>query len=250
MKKAVVLLSGGLDSTTTLFYAHSLGYQVYALIFDYGQRHKKEVNVAKRIAQKVGCPYEVVKIQFPWKGSALLDNKISLPKRRHIDENKIPVTYVPARNIIFLSYAASFAETIKAKVIFIGANARDYSGYPDCRPEFFQAYAQALRRGSKTGVQGKPIRILTPLVHKTKSQIIKLGRKLKVPYELTWSCYQGGGSPCGICDSCRLRQKGFDTLKIKDPLLAVRQSRRTSGLLSILVDLPQNNTPEVTKPFV
>ena len=219
MKRAVVLLSGGLDSTTTLFYAKKQGYKVHGLIFDYGQRHEKEILQAKRIAQFANCNYELIKINFPWKGSALLDKKITLPKRRKIKENEIPVTYVPARNIIFLSFAASFAEAIGAATIFIGANAIDYSGYPDCRPEFFKAFKQVLIKGSKSGVEGKTINILTPLIHKTKAQIIQLGLKLKVPYHLTWSCYQGGKTPCGVCDSCLLRKKGFDQLKIKDPLL-------------------------------
>ena len=220
MKRAVVLLSGGLDSTTTLFYAKKKGYKVFGLIFDYGQRHKKEIRQAKRVMQFARCEYKVIKIAFPWKGSALLDGKIPLPKRQNIDGvPSIPVTYVPARNIIFLSYAASYAEVIKASDIFIGANARDYSGYPDCRPEFFKAFKEVLKKGSKSGVEGKAINIVTPLIHKTKAEIIRLGVKLKVPYQLTWSCYQGGKSPCGTCDSCLFRKRGFDKLKIKDPLL-------------------------------
>jgi len=210
-------LSGGLDSTTTLFYAKEKGYKISALVFDYGQRHKKEIIRAKRIARFARCDCTVLKISFPWKGSALLDKKIPVPVRRKIDEKMIPVTYVPARNIIFLSYAASFAETIGARTIFIGANARDYSGYPDCRPEFFRAFQEVLKKGSKSGVSGKAIRIVTPLVRMTKAQIISLGLKLKVPYHLTWSCYQGGKVPCGICDSCRLREKGFKEIGCRDP---------------------------------
>jgi len=217
MKKAIVLLSGGLDSATTLYDAQSKGYQVYALIFDYNQRHKKEIQNAKKIVRQIGCPFHILKIRFPWKGSALLDKSLKLPARQKITENKIPITYVPARNIIFLSYAASYAETIGAETIFIGANVRDYSGYPDCRPEFFKAFEQALKKGNKTGVKGKPIRIQTPLVYLTKAQIIQLGLKLKVPYRLTWSCYEGKKRPCGVCESCRLRQKGFEELGIVDP---------------------------------
>ena len=220
MKRAVVLLSGGLDSTTTLFYAKEKGYKVSALIFDYGQRHKKEIIRAKRIARLAHFDCTVLKIGFPWKGSALLDKKIPVPIRRKIDEKIIPVTYVPARNIIFLSYAASFAETIGARTIFIGANARDYSGYPDCRPEFFKIFQEVLKKGSKSGVEGKAIRIATPLVHMTKAQIISLGLKLKVPYHLTWSCYMGEKIPCGVCDSCHLREKGFKEIGCKDPLYA------------------------------
>lgn len=220
-KKAIVLLSGGLDSATALFYTQKKGFKVFALIFDYGQRHKKEIRHAIRIARAAGCDYRVVKISFPWQGSALLDKKISLPKNRNLANRrvqKIPPTYVPARNIIFLSFAASFAEAVGADAIFIGANARDYSGYPDCRPEFFQAFKKALKKGSKSGVEGKPPSIETPLISKTKGEIIKLGLSLKVPYRLTWSCYEGGKIPCGECDSCLLRKKGFEEIGIKDPL--------------------------------
>ncbi len=139
-----------------------------------------------------------------------------LPQREEINAQEIPSTYVPARNIIFLSFAVSFAEAIGAKAVFIGANAIDYSGYPDCRPEFFEAYQEVLAKGLKVGVEGKAIKIYTPLIHKTKAQIIKMGLKLKVPYHLTWSCYQGGKKPCGKCDSCLLRQKGFDVVGVED----------------------------------
>lgn len=221
MKRAVVLLSGGLDSATTLFYAKKSGYKTYALIFDYGQRHKKEINCAKKIAKHVGCDYTVVKIILPWKGSSLLNKKVSLPKKRSlksIGAHTIPSTYVPARNIIFLSFAASYAEAIKAQAVFIGANARDYSGYPDCRPAFFDAFKRTIRKGMKCGVEGKTIRIAAPLLNKTKPQIIQLGLWLGVPYSLTWSCYRGGKRPCSTCDSCLLRKKGFDKLRTKDPL--------------------------------
>jgi 7-cyano-7-deazaguanine synthase len=216
-KRAVVLLSGGLDSATTLYYARAKGYQCFCLIMDYGQRHGKEVQQARAIARRSGSDYRVVKIVLPWRGSALLDKKISVPLDQRILSGKIPVTYVPARNIIFLSYAASYAETIGAKTIFIGANAVDFSGYPDCRPQFFQAMQEVLRSGLKTSVEGKRIAISTPLIHKTKAEIIKLGSGLGVPYQLTWSCYQGGRRPCGKCDSCQLRQKGFSALGLKDP---------------------------------
>ena len=217
MNKAVILLSGGLDSTTTLYYAKSRGFKTHCLIFDYGQRHQKEIRCAVRIAKESKSPCKIVKISFPWKGSALLDKKIKLPQNRRDIPQEIPATYVPARNIIFLSFAASFAEAIGAKAIFIGANAIDYSGYPDCRPEFYKAYQLALARGLKTGVEGKPIQIYTPFIRKTKAQIIQLGYKLKVPFHLTWSCYKGGPKPCGVCDSCVLRQKGFDQVKAKYP---------------------------------
>ena len=218
MKKAVVLLSGGLDSTTMLYHAKSKGFTPHCLIFEYGQRHNKEINQAKNIAKNARCLYRLMKITLPWQGSSLLDKTISLPQSKKIDTGKIPSTYVPARNIIFLSFSVSYAEAIDAKAVFIGANAIDYSGYPDCRPEFFKAYQSMLAKGLKTGVEGKTIKIHTPLIHKTKAQIIRMGRKLNVPYDLTWSCYQGGKKPCGKCDSCRLRQKGFEELGIKDPI--------------------------------
>ena len=217
MNKAVVLLSGGLDSATTLYHAQSRGFQCHCLAFDYNQRHKKELLKAKAIAAKAKAPFTVVKISLPWKGSSLLDNAIHLPRGGKLDAKNIPSTYVPARNIIFLSFAASFAEAINAKTIFIGANAVDYSGYPDCRPSFFKAYEQVLSKGLKTGVEGKRIKVQTPLIHLTKAQIVKLAIQLKVPLHLTWSCYQGGAKPCGVCDSCRLHAKGFASMRKVDP---------------------------------
>lgn len=219
-KRAVVLLSGGLDSATTLYYAKSHGYEPLALIFDYGQRHRKEIHQAARLARESGSRFQTVKIHLPWQGSALLDKTTPLPRSRTIIPKEIPSTYVPARNIIFLSFAASCAEAMGAVAIFIGANAVDYSGYPDCRPEFYAAYQLALRRGLKAGVEGHPIKIHTPLIRKTKAHIIRLGLKLRVPYHLTWSCYSGGRRPCGTCDSCILRAKGFAEAGIPDPLLA------------------------------
>ena len=219
MKKAVILLSGGLDSATILYDAKRKGFTPYCLIFEYGQRHCKEIEQAKMIARRARCHYQAMKISLPWHGSSLLDKKMSLPRQGKIDTKKIPSTYVPARNIIFLSFAISYAEAIGARAVFIGANAIDYSGYPDCRPEFFKAYQKMLAKGSKTGVEGKMVRVHTPLVRKTKAQIIKMGLKLKVPYHLTWSCYQGGRKPCGKCDSCLLRARGFDAAGVKDPVM-------------------------------
>ncbi|MBF0484633.1 MAG: 7-cyano-7-deazaguanine synthase QueC [Candidatus Omnitrophica bacterium] len=213
MNKAVVLLSGGLDSTTLLYYARSKKFVPHCLIFDYGQRHKKEIRMAMALARKVKATFDVVKIQLPWQGSSLLDKKMKIPEQGDIDGKNIPSTYVPARNIIFLSFALSCAEAIGAKVIFIGANAVDYSGYPDCRPAFFDAYRKVIKTGVKTGVQGKNIEIQTPLLNMTKAQIIKMGMQLGVPYDLTWSCYKGGKKPCGVCDSCRLRMKGFKAVE-------------------------------------
>ena len=219
MKKAVVLLSGGLDSTTILYYAKDKGYQPHCLIFDYGQRHRKEITRAKAIARRSGCTYRLVKFGMAWQGSSLLDKSMKLPSRKKIDAKGIPSTYVPARNIIFLSFAVSYAETIGAQAVFIGANAIDYSGYPDCRPRFFKAYEKVIRAGMKSGVEGRTIKIVAPLLHKTKAQIVRLGRRLKVPYDKTWSCYRGGQNPCGICESCRLRKKGFEEAGVKDPVL-------------------------------
>jgi len=217
-KKAVVLVSGGLDSATTLYYAKNKGMECFCLIFDYGQRHKKEIQKAIRLAKIAGCPFKVIKISFPWKGSSLLDKAVPLPKSRPFKKiaKEIPSTYVPSRNIIFLSFAASYAEAIGANAIFIGANSLDYSGYPDCRPEFFKVFQAVLKKGTKTGTQNRPIKICTPLIQKTKAQIIHLGLKLKVPYQMTWSCYAGGKKPCGKCDSCLIRAKGFRQVGTKD----------------------------------
>jgi len=228
---AVILLSGGLDSATTLYFAKNQGFKCYCLIFDYGQRHRREIQSAKAIAQGAKCPFEIVKISLPWKGSALVDRSINIPlvtrsslgfardRQGHRVTSDIPVTYVPGRNIIFLSFALSFAEAINAKAIFIGAHAQDYSGYPDCRPEFYRAFSRVISTGTKAGVEKKNIEIKTPLIHKTKSQIVKLGIRLGVPFELTWSCYKGGQRPCGECDSCYFRQKGFTEAGKTDPLL-------------------------------
>ncbi|OGR53662.1 MAG: 7-cyano-7-deazaguanine synthase QueC [Elusimicrobia bacterium RIFCSPLOWO2_02_FULL_39_32] len=220
MKKAVVLLSGGLDSTTSLYWAKSKGYQTFVLIFDYGQRHKKEIGSAIKIARKTKSFYLQVKFSLPWKGSALLDKSLKLPKKRKLEKmisSGIPSTYVPARNTIFLSFALSYADAIQADAIVIGANAIDYSGYPDCRPQYLNAMEKAALLGTKIGTEGKKFKILAPLVKMSKAKIIQLGLKLKVPYELTWSCYQGGRSPCKECDSCILRAKGFKEAGALDP---------------------------------
>jgi len=216
-KKAVILLSGGLDSTTMLYSVIHKKYKAYCLILDYGQRHKKELQQAKKIAKYAKVEYKLVKMTLPWQGSSLLDRSIKIPMRKKVNPKRIPSTYVPARNIIFLSYAVSFAEAIHASDVFIGANALDYSGYPDCRPEFIEAYQNVVKKGLKTGVENKTIKINAPLIKKSKSQIIKLGESLNVPYHLTWSCYKGLKKPCGVCESCLLREKGFSEAKRKDP---------------------------------
>ncbi|MFA5165566.1 MAG: 7-cyano-7-deazaguanine synthase QueC [Candidatus Omnitrophota bacterium] len=217
---AVVLLSGGLDSAVTLYYAVSRGYKCECLIFDYGQRHKKEVSAAKKIARSCGAPFCVVKFRMPWKGSALLDRDMAVPKRRHIGGN-IPATYVPSRNTIFLSFGASFAEAIGASAVFIGANAVDYSGYPDCRPQYFRIFNGLIRSGTKAGVEKRGIWIKAPLVGMSKADIVRLGIKLGVPFRHTWSCYSGGKRPCNRCDSCVIRAKGFKEAEAADPLTTI-----------------------------
>lgn len=208
--KAIILLSGGLDSTTTLYYAKDKGYQCHALIFDYGQRHKRELKSAVAVARSAHVSYYIIKISLPWKGSSLLDKKMKVPVRKSL--KGIPSTYVPARNTIFLSFALSCAEAIGANAIFIGANAVDYSGYPDCRPAFYEAFQRVIKQGTKI----RKIKVLTPLIDMTKAQIIALALKLKAPLNFTWSCYEGGKRPCGVCDSCKLRRNGFYRLGIRD----------------------------------
>jgi 7-cyano-7-deazaguanine synthase len=215
MKKAIVLLSGGLDSATTLYLAKKKGYKVSCLIFDYEQRHRKEVGCAVQIAKWAKCAYKVLKISLPWKGSALLDRKIAVPSRF---SSGIPATYVPARNTIFLSFALSFAEAVGARDIFIGANAIDFSGYPDCRPAYYRAFNSLSKLATKAGLENKAIKIHTPLIKRTKKEIVLLAKSLKVPLELTWSCYRGGKKPCGVCDSCRLRKSGFIKAGVVDPI--------------------------------
>lgn len=216
-QKAVVLLSGGLDSSTTLAIALK-NYEVYALSFDYGQRHRKELESAKKIAGYYNVKHRIVEIDLGWAKSALTDKKIKIPEKRKKIGKDIPVTYVPARNMIMLSFAIAYAETINADTVFIGANAVDYSGYPDCRPEFYKAFQKAATLGTKKGIESKAIQIKYPLINMSKSKIIKKGMSLKVPYHLTWSCYKGGKKACGKCDSCLLRLKGFKEAGYEDPV--------------------------------
>ena len=220
--KAVILLSGGLDSSTVLYQAHSDGYECYAISFDYQQRHRRELESAQRIAQAAGVvEHQVVNFDLrQWGGSALTDNSLELPYNRDTMQmaQNIPITYVPARNTIFLSFALGYAEAIAAERVYIGVNALDYSGYPDCRPDYIQAMQEVFRLGTKQGREGQPIKIVTPLIDLKKTEIIELGNKLGVPWELTWSCYGGEEVSCGVCDSCRLRLEAFAQLGLKDPL--------------------------------
>lgn len=210
-KKAIVLLSGGMDSVTLLYWARER-YDCTCLTFDYGQKHKKEIRYAQRIAKKLHCPWIKINLKLPGLKSSLTDARQKIPVwRRKKERNKtIPSTYVPGRNTLFLSYALSLAESYGCSDILIGANAIDYSGYPDCRPDYIKAMQRVARLGTQAGRQGCPIHIRAPLIRKTKAEIVALGRRLHVPFDLTWSCYRGGRKPCGICDACKLREKGFE----------------------------------------
>ncbi len=220
-KKAVILLSGGLDSAVTLYHASRRGYTCYCLAFDYGQRHSVEMAYARKIARSAGAGFMAVKLRLPWKGSSLVDRSIAVPVGRSMRQIKkaIPSTYVPARNTIFLSMAASYAEAIGAEAIFIGAHVDDSSGYPDCRADYLEAFDKVVRLGTKRGLE-KRLRLQFPLVGKNKSRIIRLGASLGVPLRFTWSCYKGGRTPCGRCDSCILRAKGFREAGLEDPFYA------------------------------
>ncbi|MFH1941349.1 MAG: 7-cyano-7-deazaguanine synthase QueC [bacterium] len=227
---AVVLLSGGIDSTTTLAIARSQGYETYAISFQYGQRNRCELQAAKRIAQTMGTKKHIMQnIDLSAIGGSALTTKTPVPKGwgGNKTRQEIPVTYVPARNLIFLSLGLAWAESLHVSDLFIGVNARDYSGYPDCRPEFIDAFQKTADLATKAGVSGKPFRIRTPLIRMTKSQIIRKGTELGVDYSLTQSCYDPAtdGNACGECDSCIIRKKGFEEAGVPDPTCY-------SGLLS------------------
>ncbi|MBU6339481.1 MAG: 7-cyano-7-deazaguanine synthase QueC [Rickettsiales bacterium] len=224
-KKAIVLLSGGLDSTTTLAIAKNKGFEVYALSFDYGQRHEVELKSAKKIAKKfLVKEHKIAKIDLRTFGGSALTSTIAVPKNQKILTNIIPITYVPARNTIFLSYALAYAEVIGAFDIFIGVNAVDYSGYPDCRPDFIKTFAKLAKLATAAGVENKGrFTIHTPLLKLTKKEIIKLGIKNGVDYSLTHSCYDPIVNnnkiiSCGKCDSCKLRLEGFRSANLKDKI--------------------------------
>lgn len=218
MSKAVVLLSGGLDSAVALYVAKQAGHEVHAISFDYGQRHNKELNCAKAIAQKAGvASHNIVTLNLDlWGGSSLTDKSMSV-ENGDVNRTDIPVTYVPARNMVFLSIAASLAEAKGARHIYIGVSQVDYSGYVDCRREFIDAMQEAINKGTVMGAEkGETITIHAPFINMTKSQEITLGQELGVDFGLTWSCYRGGDKPCGTCDSCLLRAKAFEEAGIED----------------------------------
>lgn len=221
-QKAIVLLSGGMDSATTLAIAKDRGYELYCISYQYGQIASKEIECAKKLVEKYDVvEHKIVDIGFLSdlvKGkSALVSNSVlELP----IEETeKIPISYVPFRNTILLSIAVAWAESIDANYIYIGANSVDYSGYPDCRPVYFDVFTSLIKYGTKAGVEGREIKIRVPLIDMSKKDIVRTGNDLGVPFELTWSCYKGEDAPCGTCDSCKLRERGFSDAGIKDPLL-------------------------------
>ncbi len=222
MKRAVILLSGGLDSVTTLAIAQQQGFECYTLSFDYGQRHDVELKAATKISKKMDAKqHKVIAINLrSIGGSALTDNTIDVPDHH---EEGIPVTYVPARNTVFLSIALGWAEVLKAEAIFVGVNAVDYSGYPDCRPEFIEAFEKLANLATKTGVEGQQLTVHAPLITMTKAEIIQKGSALGVDYSQTISCYQANneGKACGKCDSCRFRKQGFEQAGIADPTLYI-----------------------------
>ncbi len=230
----MVLLSGGLDSSTCLAVARADGYQVHALSVDYGQRHKGELQRARRIARALGAAdHRVVKVDLSaFGGSALTDEKIAVPKGRSERRmgRDIPVTYVPARNTVLLSLALAQAETLGAEDVYLGVNAIDYSGYPDCRPGVLRAFERLARVATKAGVEGRPLRIHAPLLRLSKAGIVKLGTRLGVPYALTLTCYDPvRGRACGACDACQLRRKGFEEAGVPDPTRYVAGDRDGAG---------------------
>ncbi len=210
-KKAIILFSGGLDSTTCLYWALKQGYTCETLTVSYGQRHEREVRAAAEIAKRLGVKQHEITLHMPWlAASSLVDAQQTIPNQSLADitSGQVPSTYVPGRNLMFLSIAASLADVVQADAIVAGPNAIDFSGYPDCTPAFFQSAAQAINLGTVRGVRNG-IEVLAPLMNLSKTEIVKLGSQLGVPFELTWSCYKGGEKPCGCCDSCKLRARGF-----------------------------------------
>ncbi len=227
MPAAVVLVSGGLDSATVLAGTRDRGFSCHALSFDYGQRHRVELEAARRVAENLqAVEHRIVRLDIGWMGgSALTDERIALPQAPSAG---IPVTYVPARNTVFLAIALGWAEVLDARDIFIGVNALDYSGYPDCRPVFIEAFERLANLATRAGVEGRGFRIHAPLIHMTKAEIIREGSRLGVDYALTLSCYDpdARGRACGVCDSCRLRAAGFQEAGVPDPTVYVAAVRR------------------------
>ncbi|BCE02698.1 7-cyano-7-deazaguanine synthase QueC [Marinicellulosiphila megalodicopiae] len=219
-KKAVILLSGGLDSVTVLAIAKAQGFECHAMSFDYGQRHSSELQASINIAKASGVEHKIIPLNLRLIGGSALTDNIDVPDF-DANSDEIPVTYVPARNTVFLSVALGWAEVLDADAIFIGVNAVDYSGYPDCRPEFIQAFEVLANLATKTGVEGKKLSIETPLIDLTKAQIIQKGLELGVDYSQTISCYQADdhGKACGVCDSCVLRKQGFEHAGVSDPTI-------------------------------
>jgi len=211
-------LSGGLDSAVT-FYMARKDYECSVLVFNYGQRAVCEVDRAEKLAASSSSPCHVLEISLPWKGSALLDTAAELPSEGPSEKGDIPATYVPARNLIFLSFAASFAEAQDADAIFIGAHQLDFSNYPDCREIFFENFRETIKTGTKRGAEGRSLQLVTPILNMTKKEIVVTGIELGVPFEHTWSCYNDGPVPCGKCESCSLREKGFREAGVVDPIL-------------------------------
>ena len=223
MKRAVALLSGGLDSATALFWARSRGYRVTALSVHYGQRHARELKAARDVARAARAPLREVELKLPWlKVSSLVDKERGIPDipLGRIGRGGIPSTYVPGRNTVFLALGVSLADALDAEAVVLGSNALDCSGYPDCRPEFTEAFTEVARLGTRRGAEGGGIRILAPLARLDKKGIIKLALKVGAPLRLTWSCYKGGRRPCGACDSCKLRARGFAQARLADPALS------------------------------
>jgi len=216
--KAVCLVSGGMDSCVTAAIAKNQGYDIYAITFDYGQRNRKEIESAIKVASSLNArEHKIIKADLRIFGKSALTDDIDVPEFEE-ERNEIPPTYVPARNTIFLSYGLAYAEAMDADAVFIGANAIDYSGYPDCRKEYIEAYQKVADLGTKRGVEGNPIKIVAPVIGMSKGEIVKKGVELNAPFEHTWSCYKSGDKACGKCDSCILRLKGFEEAGVDDPI--------------------------------
>jgi len=214
MAKAVCLISGGMDSAVAAAIAKSEGHDIYAITFNYGQRNKKEMEAAKEIAKWLNAHHKILDVDLRQIGGSALTDEIEVPE----EAEGIPPTYVPARNTIFLSFALAYAEVIDADYIFIGVNAVDYSGYPDCRPQYLEALQKVADLALKRSVEGRPIKIKAPLLYLSKAEIVKKGHELGVPFEKTWSCYREGEKACGRCPSCKLRLKAFEEARVRDPI--------------------------------